>query len=536
VSLDDFYGKENQSEDEIAFKKKSDFLESKFARVDRYSVLCDIFKNDEVSCKILVGDEFNKKLRSVKIKKLDEIASKNQSVSFYPYTFDGKVNNELGSVRYEALREIFAIIIDLDHVSVDGVKGLAKRIETLELKPNYIVNSGNGIHLHYVLKNAYDIKAATAIRLFFKDGCPKCDDKRYMTFMITKDNRYIESLKDNKIIYRKLSENFKDINGIEIDSNIHLAQPFRLIESKSKIGTITEAFKVSDRKYDYDEIAEALGIPIAIPSIDDIADYLHLLDEPLNKEYKEEQSLKRKKKYSKTKEKCSSTKKVSVGKRNEISSSKNAKKFNVNIDIIEADFKAFEELSIKQRESGKAKNKPSAIQFKGLRSQYNQALNQFRTEGRIGNRKYCLFCFWQVSSRWVLDDEEVKKDFYSLVEHYNSLSPSNKVTQKEIDYSLTKPRVAIHDDKIEELTGIRLKFVNKRRIEREKSKKETAENRSRQVAHIIKLSKDFHSENPKGTWDQLHSYINASSVSVSQRTLKSLDGVIEVRNKYKEKK
>lgn len=536
MSLEDFYGKEDQSEDEIAFEKKSDYLESKFTRVDRYSALCDIFNSDKVSCKVLVGEGFNKKLRSVKIKKLDEIASRNQSVSFYPYTFDGRVNNALGSVRYEALREVFAFIIDLDNVSSDGVKGVVERIETFELKPNYIVNSGNGIHLYYVLKNSYDIKAATAIRLFAEDGAPKCEGNHYRTHMITRDNRYIDALKDNKTIYWNLSEKFKGINGAEIDSNIHLAQPFRLIESKSKIGTITEAFKVSDEKYDYDEIAESLGITIPLPSIEDIADYLQGFDQPLNEEYEEGQKLKKKEKASKRKENISSAKTPIVGKQKVKPKGKTVKTVNIDRGFIVEDLKSVEELSSKQRQGGKAKNKPSFIQFKGLRSQYNQAFNQFRDEGRIGNRKYCLFCFWQVSSRWVVDDEEVKKDFYLLVDHYNSLSPTNKLTQKEIDYSLKKKRVAIHDDKIEELTGIRLKFVNKRRVEREKAKNETTENRARQVAHIIKLTEDFHAENPTGTWGQLHSYIRASGVDVSLRTINSIDGVIEVRKNHREKK
>lgn len=125
--------------------------------------------------------------------------------------------------------ELFAVVIDLDYVGIQQLKNVIKQIGNGSrcIPPNYLVNSGRGLHLYYLLT----------------DPIP-C--YRYM----------LDQLTNFKAVMEDFIWNYT--TSIQPDKPDHgaITQAFRMVGSETKLGKeyIVRAYKVRDQRWRIEEL------------------------------------------------------------------------------------------------------------------------------------------------------------------------------------------------------------------------------------------------------------------------------------------
>lgn len=125
--------------------------------------------------------------------------------------------------------EVVAVALDLDYVGIQQLKNVMKQIENGSriMPPNYLVNSGRGLHLYY----------------FLEDPIP-C--YRYMVEALTKFKAVLQDFIWN------------ETSSLTPDKPDHgaITQAFRMIGSESKLGKeyIVRGYKVRDKRWTIEEL------------------------------------------------------------------------------------------------------------------------------------------------------------------------------------------------------------------------------------------------------------------------------------------
>lgn len=125
--------------------------------------------------------------------------------------------------------ELFAVVLDLDYVGLQQLKNVMKQIGNGArcIPPNYIVNSGRGMHLYYLLDKPIP--------------CYK-----YMIDQLTK--------------FKAVMQNFvwNETSSLYPDNPDHgaITQAFRMVGSETKLGKdyIVRAYKVREERWTIDEL------------------------------------------------------------------------------------------------------------------------------------------------------------------------------------------------------------------------------------------------------------------------------------------
>ena len=158
-------------------------------------------------------------------------------VSMSPISYVGK-RRDIKSARF-----LYALVIELDNLQTKDIDdasntkrtkqtGLANLLKQcsnnrLFLAPSYIVCSGNGLHLYWLLKDP--------MPLYENDYFYWDELKRQMTKQIW--NQYTTKS------FHPLDIQYESLN-----------QPFRIVGSKGKNGSLVEAFKVTGKRYTPEEL------------------------------------------------------------------------------------------------------------------------------------------------------------------------------------------------------------------------------------------------------------------------------------------
>lgn len=136
------------------FDIKNNFLASVATPVSPCEMYTDLYGDDYDNPRPYVVSTGSRRImRSDNMDDLLDLAVCRDDIYVHPCTFFGG-----GSIGMRTLQRIYAIVVDLDHVSCRTLKRLAVA-DYCGLRPTYIVNSGNGLHLYYVLSSpaeAYD--------------------------------------------------------------------------------------------------------------------------------------------------------------------------------------------------------------------------------------------------------------------------------------------------------------------------------------------------------------------------------------------
>ena len=133
------------------FNLKNDVLSSNFKSIDHYDFYKFIYGDLNRKYKLFIKDTSESVIA-------DDYQSARQYIEDYTnvFTFTAEFKNNYKAT-YEFLSKMNAFVIDLDHVSCDDIYYIVNNINKSELKPNLIVNSGNGIHLYYIFDTPFDV-------------------------------------------------------------------------------------------------------------------------------------------------------------------------------------------------------------------------------------------------------------------------------------------------------------------------------------------------------------------------------------------
>ena len=136
-------------------------------------------------------------------------------------------------------KTLYAFCIDLDYIKPRYLQFLIEcKIKLHKIKPTYVYNSGQGVHLIYVLSEPIELYNS------IKNKCDKVLKNLRKKFIIKGQN------KNTKKIYK-------------VDS-LRLTQPYRIPGSLTKLGQVSLIYK-SGRKIEISELADWCGIKMKKP-------------------------------------------------------------------------------------------------------------------------------------------------------------------------------------------------------------------------------------------------------------------------------
>ncbi len=206
-----------------AFEAKNNFLASVATPVSPCEMYTDLYGEDYDNPRPYVVSTGSKRImRSDNMDDLLDLAICRNDIYVHPCSFLG------ARIGLRTLQRIYAFVVDLDHVSCRTIKRLAAA-DYCGLRPTYVVNSGNGLHLYYML--------STPAEAYNKDK-PRLNT-----------------------IFRAA----KTLFGAGADQGTSLIQGYRVAGSMSKAGRTTTVYRVG-RKWSLVELEQALGLSVPAPA------------------------------------------------------------------------------------------------------------------------------------------------------------------------------------------------------------------------------------------------------------------------------
>lgn len=204
---------------DIPSKDKNTLLESYFRPIGFYDFYEAIFKTDN---QVINYSLENKGMGKVKhLDELLDIAGSISGIFIRPASF---FNDYVDS---KTLKTLYAFVVDIDFISHEKLKYFIEHIfSRITIKPNFVVNSGNGIHLYYVLKEPLEVL-----------------------------KRYRKQVED---INKKIQDKF-DYTLYKLDRH-SIMQPFRVVSSLTKSGELVEAYLIHDKFTKIQELAKFTGV------------------------------------------------------------------------------------------------------------------------------------------------------------------------------------------------------------------------------------------------------------------------------------
>lgn len=212
----------------IQFTAKNAILKRKFLPVGALQYYQDLYGEDyeQRRCYILANEKKGRIRFTDSIETLLEQESEHDDLYLHPCAF---FNNY---PKIATMKRLYAFTVDLDGVSSYDLRQLVQKITAkgYHLKPTYIVNSGKGVHLVYILETPIE------------------------TYNKTKP--HLKSvLKALKAAYEGNSVSYK------VDKQTSIMQSYRVVGSRTKLGQRAMAFCVG-QKWTVDALATALHLPI----------------------------------------------------------------------------------------------------------------------------------------------------------------------------------------------------------------------------------------------------------------------------------
>lgn len=210
------------------YSEKNESLEEAGREVNSWGFYSDIFGSLDV-----VSPAINKsqnKVIQMPLEQLIDVSVGQDGIFLSACTFFKNYYNSKG------LMDVYAFVVDLDSVWSGGLDAVLKNNwqntskGNFYLPPTYIVNSGTGLHLYYVLNRP--------VPLFSKQS------------QIVRD------------LYRKLAIHQSRRPFVGAKPEVHwVGQSFRMPGTLSKNGLLVRAFKLDcGRKYSIEELAAAYGV------------------------------------------------------------------------------------------------------------------------------------------------------------------------------------------------------------------------------------------------------------------------------------
>ena len=211
------------------FNQKNEILQSKFMMTNPFDFYFELFKSYEPDLIYISGD----KKSYNKIEKTTKACDTESLLLNY-----GQFRNDVyippavffkGNYKTSTLKELYSFVVDLDGISPSNLKLFLKyNFQDLKLKPNFIVNSGSGLHLYYVLKEPFQVY-----------------------------RKYLSRL---KTINSELQGKFNNSGNDYIVDKHSIIQPYRMVGSLTKLNQTVKAFIVEKKHYNITELAQFTNV------------------------------------------------------------------------------------------------------------------------------------------------------------------------------------------------------------------------------------------------------------------------------------
>jgi uncharacterized protein (DUF1499 family) len=233
------------------FCHKQSILDSKYAQVSPEILYAAVMGSIDAPCTLLIKELLRRKVRIAKnYGEVVQCCQEYKNVLFYAKEF-----NKTSSVGMRFVVHLNALIIDIDEVRSHNIGVALAKIDACPVKPNYIVSSGNGLHLYYVLNEKFD---------FMNYTCGMAIIRQVKRVVVTgkKPKKYKISTADKiKDVYSAMIGWVDDIS-YKVDK-LHLAHGIRMFGGKTKNPTIMSVvYKCSDEMYDLETLAEITGVEL----------------------------------------------------------------------------------------------------------------------------------------------------------------------------------------------------------------------------------------------------------------------------------
>lgn len=505
------------------FNNKNKVLREHFNQASAESLYVDLFGNLKNNCKLLINN--NKKEKS-NFSNLKYFIENYDTVFVYTQFFtDYKYDYNTGEESWyrrtmEHLIALKSFVIDLDGIRMSNIHTAIARINEVPVKPNYIVNSGNGLHLYYIFDKKHDVKASSGLMAVLSRR-PKTECLKVYT-----------EIKQGMIGW---------FSGFEFksDTDNTLVQPTRLFGAKTKNPNLyTQIFKCSDTKCSIYQLANILDIDI--PDEETLKEWKQYVKE-FKQSKKEERRKAIEQKYKRLNDGSTyDYENWHIIDSNSISNSKykvNWDEFKQKVRESDEEYKNSVEY-IKSQEwyaENKTKRKNRKITFKdvqrkGQLSQYEQFKEQVRNVARKGNRRNCLHVFWNRALLYTNDKEMIRRDYDEMVGYFQTLAPyKDRLTDEQIDEILNGHFYQYSNNKIFQRTGLKIQFVNNKEKERQEAKVKREERRKL----ILELSEEVIKDNPDISLRKLTDILNKHGISISHKTVSMMEEIKEMKRKYK---
>ena len=507
------------------FKMKYDMLKSHFDESCSEDMYVDIFQSLKHKCHLLI-DQWQK-FPNVTYDSLIDYVIKYDTVFIYPQTFESYYKGKYYPKDIEAVISFKCIVVDIDEVTSSNIYLAISKIKAMAIQPNYVVNSGNGLHLYYIFSEMHNMKGSIGLIAYH-------DDKTQLNKCLTQNIIYHEKYQEYRDLYSKVKNGmicwFDDL-PMKADHKNHLVQPIRLFNSKTKNPNIyTQIFRITNVKHSFQEIASRFGIELPEESV--IRDFVKFSN-----------SIKNKKRYEKTKKKNEQeAKKIST-----VPTSNTQRNFHFDREEFtkqmladelkekeSEEYKFFQRLKDQRekvfREKYSEKKPLSKAQGKGRLSQYHQFKNIIKNSGKVGNRRNCLYVFWNRAHQYTKNKDMILLDYNEIADHFRSLSYSHKLTDAQINEILKNDSVRLRDDTIYRMTGVRIVFERKQDQLRKTAKEQTKLKKDSERQRIIEIASDILIKNPLEGYRGLSDVLKLLGINKSFKTLSMMEEIRRLKS------
>lgn len=494
------------------FNNKNEILKKYYREATAESLYIDLFGKLDAKCNLLLEDSYKEKRT---FRGLRQCIEDYETVFFYSQFFtDYRKDYITGRITWygrteKDLKALNSFVIDLDGIRMSNIREAIERINSAPIQPNYIVNSGNGLHLYYIFSKKHDLKNAIGlmVRICRLNGS-LCME-----------------------VYKKIKKgmiNWFAGGSFKADLDNHLVQPTRLFEAKTKNPNVyTCIFKCSDVRYHITELADMLDEDL--PPDDVIKSWVKYQRERKRKGRRadDEDVV-----VTEPIDRVPSSNETQVGKKWECDFEEFKK---IQTEIMREFENCFEQTKYREWREEKEQEKISAknlirSQRKGIMSQYEQFRDMIMNVASEGNRLKCLHIFWNRAQLYTNDLDLIRSDFDVMAAYFQRMSSSNnELTPRQLNGVLNGVHYHYTNETIFKSIGLEVVFKNKKNIERQIAR----DNKNEKKSKILKITEQFLYENPNISYRELSKIMEKHDIKVSYKTLSTMVEVKDIRDKYK---
>jgi len=475
------------------FHRKGSILDSKYKQSqpeDLYTALTGSVNN---GCMLLIEDLPKRKVRMVdSYNEVTKYTDEYGKVIIFAKDF-----NKDSSVRMRFMKYLNAFIIDIDEVRTYNIGIALRKIDDCPVKPNFIVNSGNGLHLYYIFAEKFDFLDYTSGMAYIRKV------KRVHVKGDKKKQDIIATADKIKGVYSKMIGWFLDPSYI-IDT-LHLAHGIRMFGGKTKNAQIrSTVYKGYDEMYDLETFAEITGVEL----------FTKEEDEEYDRMFGDKSKLP-----------------VMVDKDESEVEAEVAEVVASPPPVVAAPTKRIrldaEAMSERFIELGKLIKLPRRAAPKW--TAYKYLVASIKTLVKIGKRNHSLLIMCCSGRLYQIPKNVVREDLLEMAKYMNERDPDDIITPANIETAFAGyfSNTRYKNETITKYIGI--PFGRKQKELRQDGK----QNKINDVILMLEIIEREYSANPKISLRDLSDALKLHRIERGRTFLSSDPDVVEIRSKYR---